>query len=69
MSRSIVIRNAGTVDYAKGIVNITSLKVSSHTGSAINVIANPKSRSVSSSKNIILQYLAPALITVTTERT
>ena len=68
VSRSIVVRNAGTVDYAKGIVNITSLKVSSHTGSAINVIANPKSRSVSSSKNIILQYLAPSLITITTER-
>lgn len=68
VTRSILNGNIGNVDYTTGLVVIKSLLVGSYTGSSISIFATPDSRSVTSSKNIILQYRAPALITITPER-
>lgn len=66
--RSVVSGNIGSVNYETGLVLINSLSIGSYTGSSISIFATPDSRSVTSSKNIILQYLPPASITITPER-
>ena len=64
----VVENNIGTVNYLDGIVNINSLKVSSFEGAAITVTAQPKSRTLKSSKNIILSYNQRPIINIIQER-
>lgn len=52
-----VIGTAGTVDYINGIVYLNSFYISDFEGSALKIYAKPKSRDITSSKDIILNIL------------
>lgn len=64
----VINTNVGSVDYAQGIVNINSFNTSLFNGSAIRIYATPVSRTVSSSKNIILTYNSQPSIKIVQER-
>mgnify|MGYP003108818683 CR=1 FL=1 len=64
----IVEPSIGTVDYTLGLVNINSFKTSLFTGNAIRLFATPTSRTISSTKNIVLTYNASPTIQIVQER-
>ena len=64
----IVEPSIGTVDYTLGLVNINSFKTSLFTGNAIRLFATPTSRTVVSTKNIVLTYNALPTIQIVQER-
>lgn len=51
----VVVEDAGSVDYAAGIVIIKNFKVSSYVGTKIKVYAIPLSRDITASKNQIVR--------------
>lgn len=65
---TIISQDIGTVDYKTGTVNIINFSVTQYTGSAIKVNANPVSRTVTSTKNIILSYDGTPTLTIAQER-
>lgn len=64
----VVETSIGTVNYTEGSVNINSFKTSLFTGNAIRLFATPTSRTISSSKNIILTYNAQPTVQIVQER-
>lgn len=64
----IVNSNIGTVDYSSGLVNLNSFKTSAFTGDGIKILAQPKSRTILSTKNIILSYNNTPTVTIVQER-
>lgn len=64
----VVETSIGTVNYTEGLVNINSFKTSLFTGNAIRLFATPTSRTISSSKNIILTYNAQPTVKIVQER-
>ena len=64
----VVNSNIGTVDYSSGLVNLNSFKTSAFTGDGIKILAQPKSRTILSTKNIILSYNNTPTVTIVQER-
>lgn len=64
----IVNSNIGTVDYSSGLVNLNSFKTSAFTGDGIKILAQPKNRTILSTKNIILSYNNTPTVTIVQER-
>lgn len=64
----IIEASIGTVDYKTGTVKINGFKTSAYTGGSIKVFANPVSRTIMSSKNIILSYNNTPTVTIAQER-
>jgi hypothetical protein len=64
----IVNSNIGTVDYSSGLVNLNSFKTSAFAGDGIKILAQPKSRTILSTKNIILSYNNTPTVTIVQER-
>lgn len=65
---TIVKNEIGTVDYTTGTVKLTNFNVSNFNGEAVVVSINPVSKTLSSSKNIILSYNKTPSITIEQER-
>ena len=65
---TIVKQEIGTVDYTTGTVKLTNFNVSNFNGEAVVVSINPVSKTLSSSKNIILSYNKTPSITIEQER-
>lgn len=66
--RVTVIKEAGTVDYNTGTININSIRISAYSGDAIKVEAVPASEDISTKRNQIL-LLADALINIKDTKT
>ena len=64
----VINTNVGTVDYEQGLVNINSFNTSLFNGNAIRIYATPVSRTIASSKNIILTYNSQPSIKIVQER-
>lgn len=64
----VINTNVGTVNYAQGLVNINSFNTSLFNGNAIRIYATPISRTIASSKNIILTYNSQPSIKIVQER-
>ena len=64
----VINTNVGTVNSAQGLVNINSFNTSLFNGNAIRIYATPISRTIASSKNIILTYNSQPSIKIVQER-
>lgn len=61
------IARVGSIDYATGIINLTSLNIQSFSGPSLNIYAYPKDKDVTSAKNTILT-IEPSKIRVIAEQ-
>lgn len=54
---STIVAHAGTVDYTNGVVYLNSFNISGYDGAVIKIYAKPKSKDITSTKDIILNVL------------
>ena len=64
----VINNNVGSVDYLTGKVIINQLDVAAFSGSGINITAVPVDVTLSSTRNIILQYNKTPEISIIQER-